>query len=249
MYGNLWKFFEFQQKGSQKWAEGSQREPKGCQKVPKVSWKGANGSQKGSHLEAKGAKSEPTGDRNASTNSPPGWTRPSGGVLGLAGMWFVLHAPFPAVGLVSQYIFFFSEEDSILDPSLSLPCRSFFGHLLAPFWLKVGCRVFVMFFWSVFGRFLTCFWLVFGVHFTCFSHPCSNCVFAYFFLGCFPNVCTLSKHGMFKKHCFSRVKTLFWRNRLCRRNLRILIFGDGIVPCFLLIFQVFWRVFRHRFPH
>ena len=106
-----------------------------------------------------------------------------------------------------------------------------------------------MFFWSVFGRFLTCFWLVFGVDFTCFSHPCSNCVFAYFFLGCFSNVCTLSKHGIFKRHCFSRVKTLFWRIRLCRRNLRILIFGGGIVPCFLLNFQVFWHVFRHIFSH
>ena len=122
-------------------------------------------------------------------------------------------------------------------------------HLLAPFWLKVGCRVFVLFFLSVFWRFLTCFWLVFCVNFTCFSRPYSNCVFAYFFLGRFSNVCTLSKHGIFKTHCFSRVKTLFWRNRLCRRNLRILIFGGGIVLCFLLNFQVFWRVFRHRFSH
>ena len=93
------------------------------------------------------------------------------------------------------------------------------------------------------------FWLVFGVDFTCFSHPSSNCVFAYFFLGCFSNVCTLSKHGIFKRHCFSRVKTLFWRIRLCRRNLRILIFGGGIVPCFCFNFKVFWRVFRHSFSH
>ena len=106
-----------------------------------------------------------------------------------------------------------------------------------------------MFFWSVFGRFLTRFWLVVCVNFTCFSHTCSNCVFAYFFLGRFSTLCTLSKHGIFKTHCFSVVKTLFWRNRLCRRNLRILILGGGIVPCFLLNFQVFWRVFRHSFSH
>ena len=88
-------------------------------------------------------------------------------------------------------------------------------------------------------------WFFFGMNFTCFSHTCSNSVFAYFFLGCFSNVWTLSKHGIFKKHCFSWVKTLFWRIRLCRRNLRIFIFGGGIVPCFLLNFHVFWRVFRH----
>ena len=73
--------------------------------------------------------------------------------------------------------------------------------------------------------------------------------FAYFSFGSFSTLGTLSKHGTFKKHCFSRVKTLFWRNRLCRINLRISIFGGGIVPCFLLNFQVFWRVFRHRFSH
>ena len=122
-------------------------------------------------------------------------------------------------------------------------------HLWAPFWLKLGCRVFVMFFWSVFRRFLTCFWLVFLVDFTCFSRPYSNCVFAYFFLGRFSNVCTLSKHGIFKKHCFSRVKTLFSRIRLCRRNFRIFFFGDRIVPVFLLNFQVFWHVFLRSFSH
>ena len=99
---------------------------------------------------------------------------------------------------------------------------------------------FAMFFGSVFGRFLTCFWLVFGVDFTCFSHPCSNCDFAYFFLGRFSNVCTLSKHGIFKTHCFSRVKTLFWRNRLCRQPMRKCISWDGIVPCLLLHFRDFW---------
>jgi len=93
------------------------------------------------------------------------------------------------------------------------------------------------------------FLLIFGMIFTCFSHTCSNSVFAYFFLGCFSNVCTLSKHGIFKRHCFSRVKTLFWRIRLCRRNLRISILGGGIVPCFLLNFQVFWHVFQHSFSH
>ena len=85
--------------------------------------------------------------------------------------------------------------------------------------------------------------------FTCFSHTCSNSVFAYFFLGRFSNVCTLSKHGIFKRHCFSRVKTLFWRNRLCIRNLRISIVWGWIVPCFLLIFKVFRHVFRHIFSH
>ena len=116
-------------------------------------------------------------------------------------------------------------------------------------WLGLGCYFFVMFFGSVFWRFLTRCWSIVGKNFTCFSHTCSNSVVAYFFLGCFSNVCTLSKHGIFKKHCFSRVKTLFWRNRLCRRNLRISILGGGVVPCFLLNFQVFWRVFRHRFSH
>ena len=123
------------------------------------------------------------------------------------------------------------------------------GSLLAPFWLKVGCRVFVMFFWSVFGRFLKCFWLVFGVDFTCFSHTCSNCVFAYFFLGWFSTLCTLSKHGIFKKPCVSKVKTLFWRNRPCRQPMRKCISWDGIVPCFLLKFRDFWSFFWHRFSH
>ena len=91
------------------------------------------------------------------------------------------------------------------------------------------------------------FLLIFGMIFICFSHTCSNSVFAYFFLGRFSNVCTLSKHGIFKRHCFSRVKTLFWRNRLCIRNLRISIFGDRIVPVFLLNFQVFWHVFQLSF--
>ena len=104
-----------------------------------------------------------------------------------------------------------------------------------------------MFFWSVFRRFLTCFWLLFWVDFICFSRPYSNCVFAYFFLGRFSNVCTLSKHGIFKRHCFSRVKTLFSRIRLCIRNLRISIFWGWIVPCFLLNFTFFWRVFLHSF--
>ena len=85
--------------------------------------------------------------------------------------------------------------------------------------------------------------------FICFSHTCSNSVFAYFFLGRFSNVCTLSKHGIFKTHCFSRVKTLFWRNRLCKTILRISIVWGWIVPCFLLIFKVFRHVFRHIFSH
>ena len=93
------------------------------------------------------------------------------------------------------------------------------------------------------------FLLIFGMIFTCFSHTCSNSVFAYFFLGRFSNVCTLSKHGIFKTHCCSRVKTLFWRIRLCRKKIRIFFLGDRIVPVFLLNFQVFWRVFRHSFSH
>ena len=131
------------------------------------------------------------------------------------------HAPFPRSRSGFCSILFFSRRiPSWIPPFPSLVGRflaTFWQHF-AHFWLKVGCRVFVMFFLSVFGRFLMRFWLVFGVDFTCFSHPCSNCVFAYFFLGCFLNVCTLSKHGIFKRHCFSRVKTLFWRNRLCRKN-------------------------------
>ena len=91
--------------------------------------------------------------------------------------------------------------------------------------------------------------VAFVVIFTCFLHPCSNCVFAYFFFERFSNACTLSKHGIFKKHCFSRVKTLFWRNRLCIRNLRISIVWGWIVPCFLLIFKIFRHVFRHIFSH
>ena len=83
------------------------------------------------------------------------------------------------------------------------------------------------------------FLIIFGMIFTCFSHTCSNCVFAYFFLGRFSNVCTLSKHGIFKKHCFSRVKTLFSRIHLCRRNFRIFFFGDRIVSVFCLIFKFF----------
>ena len=54
---------------------------------------------------------------------------------------------------------------------------------------------------------------------------------------------------IFQKRCFSFVKTLCWRIRLHRINVRILIFGGGIVPCFLLNFQVFWHVFRHIFSH
>ena len=93
------------------------------------------------------------------------------------------------------------------------------------------------------------FWLNFLIIFTCFSHTCSNSVFAYFFLGRFSNVCTLSKHGIFKTHCFSRVKTLFWRNRLCRQPMRKCISWDGIVPCFLLNFRDFWSLFWHCFSH
>ena len=92
-------------------------------------------------------------------------------------------------------------------------------------------------------------WLICGMFFTCFSHTCSNNVFAYFFLGRFSNVCTRSKHGIFKKHCFSRVKTLFSRIRFGRRNFRIFFFGDRIVPVFLLNFQVFWHVFLRSFSH
>ena len=150
--------------------------------------------------------------------------------------------PFPAVGLVFAVFFFFLggfHPGSLPFPPLSVV----FWYLWAPFWLLLGCRVFVMFFWSVFKRFLTCFWLVFLVDFTCFSRPYSNCVFAYFFLGRFSNVCTLSKHGIFKTHCFSRVKTLFWRNRLCRQPMRKCISWDGIVPCFLLKFRDFWSLF------
>ena len=108
---------------------------------------------------------------------------------------------------------------------------------------------FVMFFGSVFGRFLSCVWLVLGVNFACFSHTYSNCFFAYFFLGCFSNVCTLPKHAIFKKPCFSRVKTLFCRNRLCRQPMRKCISWDGIVPCFLLNFRDFWSLFWHSFSH
>ena len=155
--------------------------------------------------------------------------------------------PFPAVGLVFAIFFFFFlggfHPGSLPFPPLSVV----FWSPLAPFWLQVGCNFFVMFFGSVFLRFLSCFWLVLGVNFACFSHTCSNCFFAYFFLGCFSNLCTLSKHGIFKTHGFSRVKTLFWRNRLCIRNLRISIFWGWIVPCFLLNFTFFWRVFLHSF--
>ena len=92
------------------------------------------------------------------------------------------------------------------------------------------------------------FLLIFGMIFTCFSHTCSNSVFAYFFIGRFSNVCTLSKHGIFKTHCFSRVKTLFWRNRLCRQPVRKCISWDGIVPCFLLNFHDSLRSARARRP-
>ena len=160
--------------------------------------------------------------------------------------------PFPAVGLVFAVFFFFLggfHPGSLPFPPLSVVFWPPFGNISHNFGWKWVVVFSLCFFGTVFGRFLMRFWLVLGVNFTCFSHPCSNCVFAYFFLGCFSNVCTLSKHGIFKRHCFSRVKTLFWRIRLCRRNLRILIFGGGIVPCFLLNFQVFWHVFQHIFSH
>ena len=145
--------------------------------------------------------------------------------------------PFPAVGLVFAVFFFFLggfHPGSLPFPPLSVV----FWSPLAPFWLQVGCNFFVMFFGSVFLRFLSCFWLVWGVNFACFSHTCSNCFFAYFFLGCFSNLCTLSKHGIFKTHCFSWVKTLFWRNRLCIRNLRISIFWGWFYMFFASFFEL-----------
>ena len=42
---------------------------------------------------------------------------------------------------------------------------------------------------------------------------------------------------------------LFWRKLICKRNVRILIFRGGIVPCFLLNFSVFCSFFWHRFSH
>ena len=117
-----------------------------------------------------------------------------------------------------------------------------FGYFALPFGL-----VFVVFLGNVFCRCWISFWLVFGVNFACFSHTCSNNVFGYFFLGVFSYACKLSKHGIFKTHCFSKVKTLFWRNRLCIRNLRISFFGGWIVPCFLLNFKFFWRFFLWYF--
>ena len=68
--------------------------------------------------------------------------------------------PFPAVGLVFAVFFFFSRRiPSWIPPFPSLVGRflvTFWPHC-AHFWLKLGCYFFVMFFGSVFGRFLTCF--------------------------------------------------------------------------------------------
>ena len=150
--------------------------------------------------------------------------------------------PFLAVSLVFAIFFFFLggfHPGSLPFPPLSVV----FWSPRVPLWLKLACHFFGVFFGPVFWWFVMRFWLIFLMIFRCFSHTSSNRVFAYFFLGRFSNVCTLSKHGIFKKPCFSQVKTLFRRNRLCRQPMRKCISWDGIVPCFLLNVHDFWCVF------
>ena len=76
--------------------------------------------------------------------------------------------------------------------------------------------------------------------FTCFTHTYSGSVFAYFFLGCFSNVCTLSKHGIFKQHCFTLVKTFFFGGTAFADNLWENAFlGMESYPVFCLTFMFF----------
>ena len=211
----------------QKWPQGHQKWAKGHQE---------------------GAKRAPKG----SQNSAPGRVRPTAGACWGSVTVCVFPSrmhPFPAVGLVFAVFFFFLggfHPGSLPFPPLSVV----FWSPLGPPLVESGLLFFRYVFWECFLTIFDVFLISFcWVNFTGFSHTCSNCVFAYFSLGCFSNVCSFSKHGIFKKHCFSQVKTLFWRIRLCRSILRISILGVGIVPCFLLNFNVCWRAFRHIFSH
>ena len=108
--------------------------------------------------------------------------------------------PFPAVGLVFAVFFFFLggfHPGSLPFPPLSVV----FWSLCAPFWLKLGCRVFVMFFrdcfWTIFDAFLTSFWGQFCMF------------FAYLFEHCF---CLLFPRTFFK--CMHTFKTRDLQNTL-----------------------------------
>ena len=92
-------------------------------------------------------------------DSPPGRVRPTAGACWDSVTVCVFPSrmhPFPAVGQVFAVFFFFLggfHPGSLPFPPLSVV----FWSPLAPFWLQVGCNFFVMFFGSVFLRFLSCF--------------------------------------------------------------------------------------------
>ena len=137
-----------------------------------VGW--PNCSQKGSKMEPRVAKWEPRRakwepkvSQNRSQNSPPGRLRPTAGACW---PWKCLrvtfpHAPFPRSRSGFCSILFFSRRiPSWIPPFPSLVGRflaTFWQHF-AHFWLKVGCRVFVMFFWD-------CFWTIFDAFLTSFG--------------------------------------------------------------------------------
>ena len=125
-------------------------------------------------------------------------------------MWFVLHAPFPAVGFVSYYLFFYRRIPSWIPPFL--PYRPYFGHSAATFFpplVEMGCLffrcVFFVVFWTFLGDFLTSFW---GHFYTFFAYVFELCFCLLFVRISYKCMCIFKPLDL-QKHCFSRVKTLF----------------------------------------
>ena len=146
-------------KGTKSEPRDTKSEPKGSQREPK-----------GAKSEPAGAKSDPTGPKREPkvTQFAPGpCAAHRRGVLGLGHSLRVSfpHAPFPRSRSGFCSILFFSRRiPSWIPPFPSLVGRflaTFWQHF-AQFWLKVGCRVFVMFFWD-------CFWTIFDVFLTSFG--------------------------------------------------------------------------------
>ena len=165
-------------------------------------------------------------------DSPPGrLAAHRRGVLGFGHSLRVSfpHAPFPfqqvsflqvsfPAGRFLQYAVFFLggfHPGSPLSPLVGRILVTL-GPPLDEMWRFIFRCVFLeCFFYVLFVRF----WIEFRIIRVCFSHTCSSCVCSYLLLGCCSNVCAHYN--------------LFWRNRLCGRNARKWITGDGFVPCCL----------------
>ena len=190
-----------------KYEKLGQEAPKMRKSIARVS----KSDPKGTKSEPKGIKREPKGRQKGAKIRPRAVCGPPQGRVGLGSVCVFpsrMH-PLPAVGLVFAVFFFFLggfHPGSLPFPPLSVV----FWSPLGPPLVESGLLFFRYVFWECFLTIFDVFLISFcWVNFTGFSHTCSNCVFAYFSLGCFSNLCTLSKHGIFKKHCFSQVKALF----------------------------------------